>query len=218
VPDKTLGMVKQPGTDTQPGRGLELGLVLVLSVVLLLSACSGTPGADRPGIGSTPEAGFVGGDGTITIIEPAKRVAAPALAGTTVDEQQYEMADDKGKVVVINVWGSWCPPCRKEAPQLVQAHERLTAGTKEPAVAFVGIDTRDPSRAAAKAYQRKFDVPYPSVYDPSGTLLLGFADSLPPSAIPSTLVIDEEGRVAARVLGGITAATLEDLVHQVRDG
>jgi len=195
-----------------------LALAVALSAVLLLSACSDNAGADRPGIGSTPEAGFVGGDGTITIIEPAERVAAPALTGTTVDEQPYDMADDRGKVLVINVWGSWCPPCRKEAPELVQAHERLTAGSRSSEVAFVGIDTRDPSRAAAKAYQRKFNVPYPSVYDPSGTLLLGFADSLPPSAIPSTLVIDEQGRVAARVLGGITAATLEDLVQQVRDG
>ena len=144
--------------------------------------------------------------------------ALPALAGTTVDGQPYDLADDKGKVLVVNVWGSWCPPCRKEAPELVRAHERLTGEGRDSEVAFVGIDTRDPSRAAAKAYQRKFSVPYPSVYDPSGTLLLGFADSLPPSAIPSTLVIDEQGRVAARVLGGITAATLEDLVQQVRDG
>ena len=195
-----------------------LALAVALTAVLLLSACSDNAGADRPGIGSTPEAGFVGGDGTITVIAADERVAAPALTGTTVDEQPYDMADDKGKVLVINVWGSWCPPCRKEAPELVQAHERLTAGSKGSEVAFVGIDTRDPSRAAAKAYQRKFNVPYPSVYDPSGTLLLGFADSLPPSAIPSTLVIDEQGRVAARVLGGITAATLEDLVQQVRDG
>ncbi len=195
-----------------------LALAVALSAVLLLSACSDNAGADRPGIGSTPEAGFVGGDGTITVIAADERVAAPALTGTTVDEQPYDMADDKGKVLVINVWGSWCPPCRKEAPELVQAHERLTAGSGSSEVAFVGIDTRDPSRAAAKAYQRKFNVPYPSVYDPSGTLLLGFADSLPPSAIPSTLVIDEQGRVAARVLGGITAATLEDLVQQVRDG
>ena len=195
-----------------------LALAAALSAVLLLSACSDNAGADRPGIGSTPEAGFVGGDGTITVIAADERVAAPVLTGTTVDERPYDMADDKGKILVINVWGSWCPPCRKEAPELVQAHERLTTGGKSPEVAFVGIDTRDPSRAAAKAYQRKFNVPYPSVYDPSGTLLLGFADSLPPSAIPSTLVIDEQGRVAARVLGGITAATLADLVQQVRDG
>lgn len=196
----------------------KLGLAVAISAVLFLPACSDNPDPSRPGIGSTPEAGFVGGDGTINVIAPDERVAAPALAGTTVDGRPYDIADDKGKVLVVNVWGSWCPPCRKEAPQLVQAYERLTGGGKSPAVAFAGIDTRDPSRAAAKAYQRRFNVPYPSVYDPSGTLLLGFANSLPPSAIPSTLVIDEKGRVAARVLGGITAATLEDLVQQVRDG
>jgi thiol-disulfide isomerase/thioredoxin len=193
-------------------------VVAALSVMLLLAGCANHPDQARPGIGSTPEAGFVGGDGTISLIAPDKRVAAPALSGTTIDGRSYDVAQDKGKVLVVNVWGSWCPPCRKEAPQLVQAHHRLTTGSKRPKVAFVGIDTRDPSRAAAKAYERSFSVPYPSVYDPSGTLLLGFADSLPPSAIPSTLVIDERGRVAARVLGAITAATLQDLVQQVRDG
>jgi thiol-disulfide isomerase/thioredoxin len=190
---------------------------LAVTAVLVLAACSDHP-APAPGIGSTPEAGFVGGDGTITVIAGDQRVAAPRLAGTTVDGKAYDSVDDKGKVLVVNVWGSWCPPCRKEAPELVQAHDRLTADRERPEVAFIGIDTRDPSRAAAKAYQRSFDVPYPSVYDPSGALLLGFSDSLPPSAIPSTLVIDADGRVAARVLGGITAATLEDLVQQVRDG
>jgi thiol-disulfide isomerase/thioredoxin len=202
----------------KPDAVVKVWVALAASAVLLLSACSDHPDPARPGIGSTPEAGFVGGDGTISVIAPDKRVAAPGLAGTTVDGRSYDLAADKGKVLVVNVWGSWCPPCRKEAPQLVQAHDRLTAGNKTPQVAFVGIDTRDPSRAAAQAYQRRFAVPYPSVYDPSGALLLGFADSLPPSAIPSTLVIDEKGRVAARVLGGITAATLEDLVQQVRDG
>ena len=198
-------------------RSRKARIAVAISSVLLLTACSGNPDP-APGIGATPEAGFVGGDGTITLIASDERVAAPDLAGTTVDGKHYDLADDKGKVLVVNVWGSWCPPCRKEAPQLVQVHDRLTADHERPEVAFVGIDTRDPSRDAAKAYQRSFDVPYPSVYDPSGTLLLGFADSLPPSAIPSTLVIDAEGRVAARVLGGITAATLEDLVQQVRDG
>jgi thiol-disulfide isomerase/thioredoxin len=193
-------------------------VALAISALLLLAGCANHPDPQRPGIGSTPEAGFVGGDGTISVIAPDKRVAAPALAGPTVDGRSYDVAQDKGKVLVVNVWGSWCPPCRKEAPQLVRAYDRLTAGSESPKVAFVGIDTRDPSRAAAKAYQRTFSVPYPSVYDPSGTLLLGFADSLPPSAIPSTLVIDDKGRVAARVLGGITAATLADLVEQVRDG
>jgi thiol-disulfide isomerase/thioredoxin len=195
-----------------------LGLALAVAAVLALPACSDDPDPSRPGIGSTPEAGFVGGDGTINVIASGERITAPALSGTTVDGKPFDLADDAGKVVVVNVWGSWCPPCRKEAPQLVRAHQRLTSGAKGAQVAFVGIDTRDPSRAAAQAYQRRFSVPYPSVYDPSGTLLLGFADSLPPSAIPSTLVIDENGRVAARVLGGITAATLEDLVAQVRDG
>jgi hypothetical protein len=82
-------------------------------------------------------------------------------------------------------------------------------------VAFLGIDSRDPSRSAAQAFVRRFDLPYPSIYDQQGETLLAFRGTLNPNAIPSTVIIDREGRVAASVLGEITRTTLYDLVEEV---
>jgi hypothetical protein len=83
-------------------------------------------------------------------------------------------------------------------------------------VVFLGIDSRDPSKAAARAFVRRFDVPYPSIYDQRGRTLLSFRGTLTPNSVPSTVVIDREGRVAASVLGEITRTTLYDLVDEVR--
>ena len=121
------------------------------------------------------------------------------------------LADYRGQVVVVNVWGSWCAPCRSEAPMLADAARDLA----KQDVAFVGIDSRDPSRSAAQAFVRRFDVPYPSIYDQQGSTLLAFRGTLTPNAIPSTVILDREGRVAASVLGEITRTTLYDLVEEV---
>jgi thiol-disulfide isomerase/thioredoxin len=118
----------------------------------------------------------------------------------------------RGKVVVVNVWGAWCTDCRREAPDLVEA-----ANAADPEeVAFLGIDARDPSRENARGYERTFEVPYPSLYDPKGETLLEFRGTLTPNSIPSTIVLDREGRVAASVLGVLpSAGTLESLVEKV---
>ncbi len=117
-----------------------------------------------------------------------------------------------GKVVVLNVWGSWCAPCRKEAPTLAAAARDLAKDN----VVFIGVNTKDASVDNALAFQRSYRVPYPSFYDPSGRTLLAFHRTLPPSAIPSTVVIDKQGRVAASILGEVpTARTLVDLVQDV---
>jgi peroxiredoxin len=82
-------------------------------------------------------------------------------------------------------------------------------------VAFLGIDSRDPSESAARAFVRRFDIPYPSIYDQQGSTLLAFRGTLSPNAIPSTVIIDRQGRVAASVLGEVTRTTLYDLVEEV---
>jgi thiol-disulfide isomerase/thioredoxin len=135
------------------------------------------------------------------------------LAGTTLDGEPIALEDFAGDVVVVNVWGSWCPPCRAEAPALVEASKELRAD----GVRFLGINSRDLDPANAQAFVRRFDVPYPSIYDQAGTALLAFRGTLTANSIPSTVVIDEQGRVAARVLGEVTRSTLVGLVEDVRE-
>jgi thiol-disulfide isomerase/thioredoxin len=114
--------------------------------------------------------------------------------------------------VVLNVWGSWCGPCRTEAPILADTARDLA----DQGVQFIGINTRDHGTARPLAFQRNFDIPYPSIYDPDGSTLLSFTGTLPLNAIPSTVIIDRKGRVAGRVLGEIRSeTTFRDLVEEV---
>lgn len=184
-------------------RGRAWPLVAALVGLLLLAGC-GT---------STSGEGFVGSSGSYSKVAPQKRQPAPALTGTTLDGEPFDSSTLAGSVIVVNVWGSWCAPCRKEAPDLQAAADR-TAGTAH----FVGINTRDLDPAPAQAFVRAFALTYPSLYDPSGELVLGLSDSLPASAIPSTLIIDAEGRVAARILGATTTSTLVGLITDVAEG
>jgi thiol-disulfide isomerase/thioredoxin len=193
-------------------------LTCLVAVTVGVSGCSPGAATDKApsGTGASNAAGFVAGDGTVQVIDPADRKPAPTLSGTTLTGDTFTLADHLGSVVVLNVWGSWCAPCRKEAPELQAAYKRLTSGTgADGKVVFAGINTRDNDPGPAIAFERSFGVTYPSVYDPSGRLLLGFADSLPAMAIPSTLVIDRSGRVAARLLGATTTTTLVDVVTDV---
>ena len=182
-------------------------LVLAALTAALASCSAGTGGT-----GGSGDTGFVSGQGAITTLAPAKRAAPGAVRGTTIAGRPISLTDYRGKVVVVNVWGSWCAPCRAEAPMLSQASRDLAA----QGVQFVGIDSRDPSRAAAEAFQRRFDVGYPSIYDQQGTTLLAFRDTLAPNAVPSTVILDRAGRVASSVLGQITRTTLDDLVQEAR--
>ncbi|WP_130866212.1 TlpA family protein disulfide reductase [Acidipropionibacterium timonense] len=172
------------------------------AVALLVAGCSSAPSA-------TSDKGFAGGDGSYTKVAVADRQQAPTLSGTGLDGKSLTTAGAAGKVVVVNVWGSWCAPCRHEAPELVTA-AKATAGT----AAFYGIDTRDLDRGPAQAFTRTFKVTWPSFYDPDGALLLSLS-ALPPKAIPSTIVIDRKGRVAARFLGEVTASTLTAAVKDI---
>ena len=180
-------------------------LAAAAAAALLLVGCSATPGASE-GLG------FTGGDGTVTLVPVADRQEAPVLAGNTLAGQEISTADFAGTPIVVNVWGSWCAPCRAEAPHLVEAAEQL--GDR---AAFVGLNTRDLDAAPARAFERAFEITYPSIFDPDGELLLGFGQ-LPPKAIPSTVVIDADGRVAARVLGQVDAKTLVGIVGDVEAG
>lgn len=180
-------------------------LTAALAATLILTGCTSTSPEGADGDGTL---GFQAGDGSVVIIEPSKRQPAPELKGATLDGDELSTADHAGTVMVLNVWGSWCAPCRAEAPALVAAAKAM------PEVFFLGINTRDLDPAPAQAFVRAFGVTYPNLYDPDGALLLEFGQ-LPPKAIPSTLVIDEEGRVAARILGETTETTLKGVIEEV---
>lgn len=181
------------------GRSPVVALVLVLG--FLLGACGG--GADETG-----GEGYIGGVKKITPVEPQDRVKAPELAGLDLDGKDISSSDFEGKVLVVNLWGSWCPPCRKEAPVLREVSEELA----DQNVQFLGILTKD-KPAAARAFNDKAGLTYPSVVDNDGSLQLAFADSLPSQAIPTTWVIDRNGKVAARIIDDkLTVATLRDII------
>jgi len=167
--------------------------------LLFLSGCSG-------GGSSTTEESFVVGSGVQTYIEKSSRVKAPELSGMTLTGVNYTRAT--GKVAVVNVWASWCSPCRAEAPTLVALSE------KYPDVQFIGILTRD-NLVNAEAFVRKRKISYPTLIDDA--LLIGFKGSLPANAIPSTIVIDSQGNVAARVSGVVTIGSLSNLIERVQN-
>ncbi|OYO22805.1 thioredoxin [Enemella dayhoffiae] len=189
-------------------RPLRRSALAATALALALSGCAGANPVSSGGGGS----GFVAGSTGLTRVPVDQRKPAPTATGTGLEGEQLTTAHS-GKVVVINVWGSWCAPCRKEAPDLVAAYQQ----TKDTAV-FLGIDTRDPDPAPAQAFVRTFGIPYPSIYDPEGRTLLQFSGELPPSGIPSTLVIDPQGRVAARVIGTVDTTTLVGLVNDTAAG
>jgi len=183
-----------------------LGVVAaVLAALIALVGCSG-PTSSAPG------GGYVENKPGLTRVDPAQRSAAPIASGNDLDGKPLSTEDFRGKVVVLNVWGSWCNSCRKEATDLVDAANQ----TKDVAQ-FIGLDTRDLDPGPAKAFVRAFNITYPSIYDPSGSELLKFTD-IPPQAIPSTLIIDREGRMAGRVIGPISPNSLVQLINDIADG
>ena len=141
------------------------------------------------------------------------REDAISLAGEDLDGDPLAVQDFRGKPVVLVVWGSWCAPCRDEAPDVVGAAEELGDD-----VQFVGINIRDASTAQARAFTRRFDVDFPSFYSPSGEALLAFPGVLGMRTIPAFAVLDADGRVAASIIGKLPSRqTLVDVTKDVVD-
>ena len=186
----------------RPRRAVAAGLTM-LAVVAGLAGCSASQAAE-----TGPDSGFVAGDGSLVVLPESQRTPAPDLVGTGLDGKPFRLADHRGEVVVLNVWASWCAPCRAEAPILAKVATDLAG----KGVQFVGLDTRD-SDTSARAFLEKFGVPYPNLVDRDGRLQLLFADSLPPQAIPSTVIIDAQGRVAARALGKVSESSVRGMVE-----
>ncbi|MFJ3162920.1 TlpA family protein disulfide reductase [Streptomyces kanasensis] len=190
-------------------RGILLAAGAMASA-LALTACSAGPKGTSGGGGDT---NFVTNTGGISTIAEGERPATDGIAGETLDGGRLDVADLKGKVVVLNVWGSWCNPCRAEAPHFTKVANDL----KAKGVEFVGINTRDPEKLKAVTFEQDYSVPYPSIRDPYGKIILnGFPKGVVhPQAIPSTVVLDREGKIAARSLKALSEKELRSMIEPV---
>ncbi len=183
--------------------------LLSAAALLALTGCGGmSAGGQSDGDGK----GYVDSDKSgIVRAKADKRAMAPKVAGKTLEGADISLADFRGKVVVLNVWGSWCTPCRAEAADFQQAHQ----DTQAQGVEFLGINTRDATQANARAFTSSKGVTYPSLWDPDAREILKFTGQLNPNAIPSTLIIDREGRIAARGLRAVTIEELRSMIDPV---
>jgi thiol-disulfide isomerase/thioredoxin len=185
------------------------GALVAAAVVLGAAACGAGATAQDTAVGNGSS--FVTGSYGTTVFQPGARPKAPALAGTTLTGSKFKLSTDHGSVVVMNFWGSWCTPCREEAPAL-GALARYFAGTD---VRFIGVDIRD-DPPSAEAFMRTFRIGYPSLNDPNDLIALDFSGTVPPAGIPTTLVIDRSGHVAARIVGQASYSGLKALIKQVQ--
>jgi len=138
------------------------------------------------------------------------RPLAPDFTGTTLTGSRLSFSSYRGRVVVVNFWGSWCVPCREEAPALAAAAQQYSPA----GVAFLGVDVRD-TTASAEAFARSFGITYPSVSDSGSQITLDFTAVVPIAGTPTTLVIDRTGRIAGAVFGQATYAELTAILGRV---
>ena len=200
-------------TGGSPRRRWAFVAACALGLSLLTAACNDDANSVASQAMAGDGKGYVAGDGTVEQLAVADRGAAVSLGGTTVDGKSWSTAADApGKVVVLNVWGSWCAPCVDETPHLQQVWQSYSTAGKP--VAFVGIDIKE-SAATAAAFLKANSVTYPSLSDSGsgGQPMLALQGKA--AATPSTLVLDRQGRIAARVLGATTVSTLTGLVDDV---
>lgn len=175
---------------------------IVLPLVLLAAIVGACTGVDA---GCDPIADVRQG---LCLTAPDDRQDAPTDAVEVLGEdRELSLEDFRGQVVVVNFWASWCGPCRREQPELNDAHGQL-----QPLdVAFVGVDLQDPE-ANALAHEEEFAIPYPSIFDPASAFAGRFR-GVSPSTIPSTVFLDRQGRVAVRIIGETDAAEVVALAR-----
>ncbi|MFQ6483866.1 TlpA family protein disulfide reductase [Brachybacterium epidermidis] len=183
-------------------RSVLAGLGL-LPAAALLAAC-GTDTSDRY------DTGYVGGDGVTTEIPPESREEPLEFAGTTYEGEEFAAADRRGEVLVVNVWYAACPPCRKEAPDLQAVSEEYAP----EGVSFVGVNVRD-AAGPAQAFEQTYGITYPSLPDTDAQIMYALRGQVAPNAVPSTLVLDREGRVAARISGAADPSVLRAMLDRV---
>ncbi|ROS26270.1 thiol-disulfide isomerase/thioredoxin [Cellulomonas sp. PhB150] len=172
---------------------------------VLLAACTSAASGGRTPDGT--EAGYISGDGTVATWEVAERGEPVRLVGKDFTGTDVDTGDWAGDVVVVNTWYAACPPCRVEAPDLVAAAEDYAA----EGVRFIGVNGTDDA-GSAQAFERQFNIPYPSIHDADGTAIAALQGQIPVEAVPTTVVLDRQGRVMARIIGRVDPSTLRELI------
>ncbi len=143
----------------------------------------------------------------VTFIAPADREPIPAIAGLDLDLEPIAIEDYLGEITVVNAWASWCAPCIEETPELVATQK----ATKDLGVQFLGLNVND-DLESAREFSR--EISYPSISDPEGRLL-ALVPGIPPNGLPSTLIVDKNGKIAVRIIGPITQEVLTALITEV---
>jgi thiol-disulfide isomerase/thioredoxin len=188
-----------------------LAVALAVLVTFSLSACANDSLADQFRAGDNKN--YIAGDGTVSEFAEASRGEPVVWSGPTESGGLLKSDQLSGVVVVMNFWYAGCAPCRAEAPDLVAVNNMFVGKN----VQFVGVNVRDTAETA-RAFDRNFSITWPSIIDAqSGSAVLAFTGVVTPQAVPTTLVIDKQGRVAARVLGQIEKSTLKALIQRVVD-
>ncbi|MFJ4107566.1 TlpA family protein disulfide reductase [Oerskovia enterophila] len=182
--------------------------VAIVSLGLVLTGCAQESGATSPD--DVVGQGYVSGDGSVKTWDVSDRDDPVVLTGTDFEGNAIDTSEWAGDVVVLNTWYASCAPCRAEAPDLVAlANDRADQGVR-----LLGINSTDDA-GAALAFERTFEVPYPSIEDTRGETIATLEGSVPIQAVPTTVVLDREGRVAARIIGRAEGSTLTGLVDDV---
>ncbi|SEB53183.1 Thiol-disulfide isomerase or thioredoxin [Paramicrobacterium humi] len=194
-------------TSTATRRLLAAAAATLLAITL--AACSGNADLSAQ-YRSGSNKGYIAGDGSILEIPVPDRGAPVTFNGTSDTGAEISSEDYAGSVLVVNFWYAACAPCRAEAPDLVSTYQDHRAD----GVSFLGVNIRDQA-ATAREFANAYGLSYPSIADTDGSVKLSFAGELAPNAVPTTLVLDHEGRVAARVLGRVDGSTLSALIDRV---
>ncbi len=192
--------------------GIARVLVTLGLAAAVLTGCSGDPNSVAEQARSGSRKGYISGDGRVEMIPADRRAAPVTLEGTLLDGAAWTSTAARGKPLVVNVWASWCGPCAAEAPVLRSVSEAAEFAGK---VGWIGINLREPAPnglAQVKAWRHT----YPSLSDQAGVTLLALQGKA--AAMPSTLVLDSEGRIAARILGPVTSSTLTGMIEDVLSG
>jgi peroxiredoxin len=183
-------------------------LLPALLAAVALAGCS--TGSGAVDVNNGGEFRFVAGTPAGEVIPADQRGAAPEFSGRLLDGGEFSSTELKGDVAVLNFWGSWCGPCRVETPEFQEVY----ADVKDEGVAFLGLNVKETSEQFATSFVKRFGIEFPSLYDPRGEVALAFR-GYPANAIPSTIVLDKQGRVAAVYTGSVTKENLRSVIDRV---